>query len=343
MSSLPSLLMPYRGSREAPTFNPEDPTTLERFFEDLERMFSRSKITDEAECIDYAVSYVPDSTWRLWKTIRSTSATYKVFKAAIFDLYPEADDTAIYTLKHYEQLVDDWARAPISSLNCYAAFYRELLPHFSFLLARCRIVSARCAEDILRVLDPAIQQRVLFRLAVRDPDHDPHEPWDHEEVNKAALYILADTSLDSLLRVSQPPAPQPLRSPPSPPPVSCPPSSPAPTHAVPQPLLPLEIIHRKPPLHVPQPRSLPTSTVEVLSLTSAPPACHYCGVQDCWIRDCPRVRSDIAAGLCRLRLDGRVVLPTGRFVPRDITGSCMRERVLAWHAEQTRDWGQSRY
>ncbi|KAI1786747.1 hypothetical protein LXA43DRAFT_1098947 [Ganoderma leucocontextum] len=64
------------------------------------------------------------------------------------------------------------------------------------------------------------------------------------------------------------------------------------------------------------------------------PRCNYCGVEGCWIRSCPRALEDVATGFCARAPDGRIILPTGRFIPRSLPGSYMRDRLLAWHARK---------
>ncbi|KAL7284478.1 LOW QUALITY PROTEIN: hypothetical protein ACG7TL_001769 [Trametes sanguinea] len=62
--------------------------------------------------------------------------------------------------------------------------------------------------------------------------------------------------------------------------------------------------------------------------------CHYCGNPGCQLRNCPFVEEDIRAGRCVRNQDGRVVLPNGNFVPRQIPGFdgiTMRDRIYEWH------------
>jgi hypothetical protein len=58
--------------------------------------------------------------------------------------------------------------------------------------------------------------------------------------------------------------------------------------------------------------------------------CNYYG-EEHFIRDCPHVETNIKSGKCRRDQDGRVVLSTGAFVPWDITGKYLRDRINKWH------------
>src|SRR3984957_1890382 len=58
--------------------------------------------------------------------------------------------------------------------------------------------------------------------------------------------------------------------------------------------------------------------------------CNFCGGQH-YIRDCHVVDEYIQAGKCKRNTEGKVVLSTGAYVPRDIPGTLLRERVDEWH------------
>jgi hypothetical protein len=68
----------------------------------------------------------------------------------------------------------------------------------------------------------------------------------------------------------------------------------------------------------PPPRSDPNS------------GCNYCGAAH-FIRDCPQVAEDTKSGLCKRNIEGRVTLPSGAFVPREIPGKYLKERIEEWH------------
>ena len=63
------------------------------------------------------------------------------------------------------------------------------------------------------------------------------------------------------------------------------------------------------------------------------PGCIYCGDLAHGIAECPQVGIDTTAGYCRRNQLGKVVLPGGGFVPRNVPGRTLRERVMRWHAD----------
>jgi hypothetical protein len=58
--------------------------------------------------------------------------------------------------------------------------------------------------------------------------------------------------------------------------------------------------------------------------------CNFCGGPH-FIRECKVVDEYVLAGKCRRNYEGKVTLSTGAFVPRDIPGTLLRERVDEWH------------
>ncbi|KAJ7114715.1 hypothetical protein C8R44DRAFT_740090 [Mycena epipterygia] len=80
----------------------------------------------------------------------------------------------------------------------------------------------------------------------------------------------------------------------------------------------LRAFHTRASTHVPQPPRRPF-------------VCSYCSDPMHFIRDCPHVASDICAGICQRNVNGKVVLPSGLFVPHHIVGSNLRSRITAYH------------
>ena len=58
--------------------------------------------------------------------------------------------------------------------------------------------------------------------------------------------------------------------------------------------------------------------------------CNYCG-EEHFVHDCPHVAHDIATGKCKRNQDGKVMLPSGAYVPRDITSKCLHDCIKKWH------------
>jgi hypothetical protein len=76
-------------------------------------------------------------------------------------------------------------------------------------------------------------------------------------------------------------------------------------------------------------RNRPTSSTSSATV-NCNTDCNFCGKAH-FIRDCDLVGDYIRAGKCKRNHEGKVVLPTGAFVPREIPGTLLRERIDEWH------------
>src|SRR5271156_3648297 len=54
--------------------------------------------------------------------------------------------------------------------------------------------------------------------------------------------------------------------------------------------------------------------------------CNFCD-RSHYIRNCPIVLEYIKQGKCKRNIEGKIVLPSGVFVPREIPGTLLRDRV----------------
>jgi len=61
-------------------------------------------------------------------------------------------------------------------------------------------------------------------------------------------------------------------------------------------------------------------------------ACNFCGTNH-FIRDCEQVNDYVRAGKCKQNIEGKVVLPSGSFVPHSIQGALLRDRIEEWHRQ----------
>ncbi|TFK78559.1 hypothetical protein K466DRAFT_467032, partial [Polyporus arcularius HHB13444] len=179
--------MPYRGSRKAPTFDPGDPLTVARFFDDLDWMFRRSHIDDDVERLDYVLSYVPNVVWRQWQVLASLpeSTTYDSFKTMVLDLYPEAEDSHVLSWKSYKELVAERRSQLFASLEDYAAFYRDFFPLSCSLVSRQYMVERTRSADLLSLLHGEQLSRVTTRLSILFPDLHRDALWPIAAINDA--------------------------------------------------------------------------------------------------------------------------------------------------------------
>ncbi|PBK67341.1 hypothetical protein ARMSODRAFT_1020818 [Armillaria solidipes] len=59
--------------------------------------------------------------------------------------------------------------------------------------------------------------------------------------------------------------------------------------------------------------------------------CSFCSEMGHFIQECLRVEEMIKEGKCRCNIDGKIVLSTGAWVPRNIQGTWLKDHIEEWH------------
>ncbi|KAH9032173.1 hypothetical protein EDB85DRAFT_2145732 [Lactarius pseudohatsudake] len=186
--------LPHRREDSAPVLNLADPCEIWRYFDDLEFLFLKHRVSDNQEKKRAAVRYPSVAVERLWKTARAfgdPACSYKDFKAEVIALYPEAIAAQEHTLADLDMLVAHCARTAIRSEIELGAYYCEFLIISRFLIAKSRISAPTQARYLLASFEPRLATAIHARLERRFPDHLPDDPYDTEAIYDAALYVLA--------------------------------------------------------------------------------------------------------------------------------------------------------
>ena len=180
-----------------------------------------------------------------------------------------------------------------------------------------------------RRFNPSFWNIILGRLHIKHPDHRLNQPYTIDQVYEAARFVLDGMVASSFQAASTLPALTPVPSQPtiaiSPPPCS---PTPDPGYVKTEDLSSIfskfwkEIVAA----FVAQQHARSSNS----SSTQHDISCNFCG-KDHFIRDCNLVPDYILAGKCKRNIEGKVVLPSGAFVPREIPGTLLREHINEWH------------
>ena len=316
--------MPARGERAAPTFDKTKPRELTRFFNELEYLFNRAVIASDADKKAQVVRYVDFEVEQIWRTFpefKDELKTYQHFKDAILKYYPDASGDYVYSLRDMDLLIGERQRLGINNTNDLSDYHLQFLAITSWLIDKKQLGDLEQQRAYIRVFQPTILASILNRLQMKFPDHHPNIPHKIDVVYEAARFVLQGSAI------------------------------PTPTYYTPfahdHPATSTTVAKNEPAIKTENFSSLfsefTKTIVEALKEnnrrpytgnTSSPASrssgCAFCG-GECFIRDCKLVDEYIRAGKCRRNHEGKVVLPTGAFVPREITGNCLRERIDEWH------------
>jgi hypothetical protein len=185
--------MPARGERAAPTFDQTKPRELNRFFEELEYLFDRATLQDEAEKKKHVLRYVEFDVEQLWKTFpeyTDANKTYNDFKTAILVHYPDASGDYVYSLRDMDLLIGERQRLGISNMNDLSDFNLKFLTITSWLIEKQQLGTLEQQRGYLRAFQPRLLGAINNRLQMKHPDHHPNIPHTLKDVYEAARFIL---------------------------------------------------------------------------------------------------------------------------------------------------------
>lgn len=315
--------MPARGERAAPTFDQSRPQELPRFFEDLEYLLDRAGIAADADKKRQILRYVDFETERIWKALpeyKAVAKTYLEFKEAILSYYPDATGDYIYSLRDMDILIGERQRLGIATINELNAYHMQFTAITSWLIEKTQLSNLEQQRAYVRAFQPQLLASINNRLQLKNPDHHPSVPYNVKDVYDAARFILQGVTTTSSTFYS-------------PPTIS--------TAQTSQPPI-AEASIKKEDL-----ASFLTeftkTIVGALNQSQSQGAsgraannfirnllCLMCSGQHL-VSACPVVLEYIKAGKCRRNQEGKVVLSTGAYVPREIPGKNLQERMDEWH------------
>ena len=346
--------MPARGHATAPTFDPSQPRTLRRYFADLEVLFTSCQIAADLEKKQAVAHYTDIDTSELIESqieYSDPTKTYADLKAALLKLYPGAEEERKYTNKDLEALISIWSQRGIHSASDLGSYHRDFLTITRFLISKSRLSTLQQGAEFVRAFSGETWSATSSRLQLKLPDHHPDDPYSVEHVFEAAAWVLNGTLPSTFRPTIMNPAPASTTS-----------ASTSNAATVATSIAPkvknedmiqtlgralaaaLSMNNTRPPPPFQRgpgygpPRNVggaPTSYNENGPVYGPPQAdpnrkCYYDGC-DRSIKDCLGVQEDIDKGLVRLNTWGRVALPGGGEVPRNLPGAEMRHRVYEWH------------
>lgn len=320
------IYMPFRGERASPKFDRTKPRELNRFFKDLEKLFARVGVVTDAEKKDYVLDYVEFEVEEIWRTFpeyASATATYIAFRDVILQHYPDATGDYVYSLRDMDSLIGNAQRDGINTANDLQEFHLSFVTITSWLVEKNQISDFEQRRGYLRAFQPSLLAAITNRLQMLFLHQHPNIPHTVKDIYEAARYVLqsvvgvqrthiATTTTTSSLAVA---ASSPVVSP---------------------------DINIKAETFAATMATFGKTIADALQQTNrsrvaGPSAntsrntdCNFCGGPH-YIKDCPIVDEYVTAGKVRRNFEGKVVLSSGAFVPRDIPGTLLRERVDEWH------------
>jgi hypothetical protein len=162
-----TILMPGRGDRSAPRFNPKQPRKLCRYFADLDFTFKHASIIDEANKKKHACCYVDVDTSELWETLveyTDITKSYEDFMKAVHALYPGWDEEWKWSIADMDKLIGERSCIGIILLSDLGKYYRQFLTITTYLRSKNRLSEAKQSHAFVRGFPLMLWSVILQRL-----------------------------------------------------------------------------------------------------------------------------------------------------------------------------------
>ena len=223
-----------------------------------------------------------------------------------------------------DKLVGERSRLGIHTIDDLAAYYRAFYTITSHLVTKNRLSETEQSRAFVRGFQAELWARVGRRLEIKYPDHHADDAYSLDEVYQAASHILQGTSPTAL---PQHPTSTPRTEP----------ESQVKNEDISailgklaltiQALVNMQVnggatsTARPPPMHTNNHNNLSGQ------------ACNFCGQLGHFMSTCPLIIVYINAGKCRKNHEGKLVLPSGAWMPKSIIGRTFQERFDEYHRQ----------
>jgi hypothetical protein len=306
--------MPARGERGAPSFDAARTHQLPRFFKELEYLFGRANVATDDEKKKQLLRYVDYDIEQIWETFaecEDPTKTYEEFKAAIISYYPEASGEFKYSLRDMDSLVGERQRLGITNLNDLSYYHLHFVAITTWLMKKNQLRDLEQQRTYLRGFQPALLTAVMQRLQLKNPDHHPNVPYSIQDVYEAARFILQGAPIAPIV----------------------PGVNSGNQGTLNDPTIKTENISAmfsEFTKNIVDAINNGTMNRGRVTQEIRDKLCNFCSMPH-FIRECPLVDEYIRAGKCRRNIEGKIVLSTGAWIPRDIPGNNFKERIDEWH------------
>jgi len=275
----------------------------------------------------YVVAYVDVDTADTWVYIPEyidINKTYLDVKNVLFNLYRQT--TLKYIITDLDRLIGERQRIGIRTLQELTDFHLKFNAISTYLIDADLLSKREQSQSYLCVFNLVLLNSIQMRLQIQHPTHHPSLPYSLQEIYDAAGWVLQGVTPSSMVM-----------------PTIAPQSHSQPSNE--QGFVKTEqlgsiltgsilteftktIVDAIKQVSNTQSRSasMPMNRGKQVSNV----ACNFCG-EDHFIRECELVAEYIKMGKCKRNAEGKVVLPSGAYVLREILGKNIRERCDEWH------------
>jgi hypothetical protein len=219
--------MPKPGDRNAPTFDPEKPEELGRFFDRVEEWFEDDDITEDEEKKKRIVRYLDPDSEIQWKAFsKFEQGTYADFKAQVMQSYPKAEEVMKGSMTALKRKLKKLGTIAVDERDELLALIRTMTAEVAKLKKITPPIhtNRELVELFLGRLTPDFAARIANKLSVhrlmlddKEIKRNPEDMFDICEVMEMAkhtslenanpfgkfLWTTAGTSSDSKVKLEE--------------------------------------------------------------------------------------------------------------------------------------------
>ena len=200
--------MPKPGQKNAPTFDPEKPEELGRFFDRLEEWFEEDNVKEDVEKKKKTVRYLDVDSEIQWKAFaKFTEGTYAEFKTQVMAAYPKAEEVmkgSVSALKRKIKQIGpievderDELLSLIRIMTAEVAKLKKITPPIHTNRELVELFLGRLTSDFAKRVAQKLSVHRLVSNTNQGPDtpkdRNPEDMYDIDEVMEMAKH----TSLEN--------------------------------------------------------------------------------------------------------------------------------------------------
>jgi hypothetical protein len=283
--------MPLQGTPTAPKFD-GNPRELIRYFEDVEQLADAAALKDVQQ-IKATLRYIHRDNAETWETLPEVKAgDFGKFCEAVKELYPGCKEDKSYMRDDLKNLVANQAKKTMHSQDDVGDYLRKFRRISTYLISNNHLADPDRDRMFLEGLHVDIRDRVIRRLAVKQPDKHPDDAYTQKDVIAAAVFLLQGPSEVLTTTSTQ---------------VTIAPANTAPVSRALNTVIKQEYV--------------------MMQSTPRPPVnCYFCGHTGHMTRRCLDIESYITSGKVMRNEDNHIVLVDGTNIPTRI-GAMLKDEV----------------
>ena len=211
--------MPIWTSKEALRF--EGSTSgLERYLEDIKLICEDRQKNEDDQLIKWGIYYTDEKSANTWTTVRDglpKPPTWKAFKEAIQEIYPEAQLDCHHTIAALRAITNKHAAKVVSTKTGLAEYHHEFSGTANYLMSKHCMMSCEASIMYMSTFPASVRPNITAQLTIKCPDVHPDNGYNLKDMMNAAQFIISSQPAIDLLATTtplQPSVPVPVPQPP---------------------------------------------------------------------------------------------------------------------------------